>query len=68
MGAQRTNNPGFDVIFIGVTGTIALFSAGDIIVSPTTRRHQEEELSMLDVFVTVNAGESQRYCLSGSLT
>jgi putative ABC transport system permease protein len=44
-------------IFIGVTGTIALFSMSDIIVSQLREDIKEEELSMLDVFVTVNAGE-----------
>lgn len=44
-------------IFIGVTGTIALFSMSDIIVTQLREDIKEEELSMLDVFVTVNAGE-----------
>ncbi len=43
-------------IFIGVTGTIALFSLSDIIVSQLRSDIQEDELSMLDVFVTINSG------------
>jgi putative ABC transport system permease protein len=43
-------------IFIGVIGTIALFSMGDILVSQLREDLEEDELSMLDIFVTVNAG------------
>lgn len=43
-------------IFIGVTGTIALFSLSDIIVRQLRQDIKEDELSMLDVYVTINAG------------
>lgn len=43
-------------IFIGVTGTIALFSMSDIIVSQLREDVKEDELSMLDVYVTINTG------------
>lgn len=43
-------------IFIGVTGTIALFSMSDILVSQLREDIKEDELSMLDIYVTVNAG------------
>lgn len=43
-------------IFIGVAGTIALFSLSDIIVGQLRADLKEDELSMLNVFVTVNAG------------
>ncbi|MBZ0304971.1 MAG: ABC transporter permease, partial [Anaerolineae bacterium] len=43
-------------IFIGVAGTIALFSLSDIIVSQLREDIKESELSMLDAFVTVNTG------------
>lgn len=43
-------------IFIGVAGTIALFSLSDIIVSQLREDIKESELSMLDIFVTVNTG------------
>lgn len=42
-------------IFIGVLGTIALFSLSDIIVGQLREDLKEDELSMYDVFVTVNA-------------
>ena len=43
-------------IFIGVLGTIALFSLSDIIVGQLREDLKEDELSMYDVFVTVNVG------------
>lgn len=43
-------------IFIGVAGTITLFSLSDIIVSQLRQDIKEDELSMLDAFVTINAG------------
>lgn len=43
-------------IFIGVAGTIALFSLSDIIVGQLREDLKEDELSMINVFVTVNAG------------
>lgn len=43
-------------IFIGVAGTITLFSLSDIIVGQLRQDIKEDELSMLDAFVTINAG------------
>lgn len=43
-------------IFIGVAGTIALFSMGDILVSQLNEDIKQDELSMINTFVTVNAG------------
>jgi ABC-type antimicrobial peptide transport system permease subunit len=43
-------------IFIGTMGTIALFSMSDIIVSQLNEDINQEELSMLDFFVTIQAG------------
>ena len=43
-------------IFIGVAGTITLFSLSDIIVSQLRQDIKEDELAMLDVFVTISAG------------
>jgi putative ABC transport system permease protein len=44
-------------IFIGVLGTIALFSMSDIIISQLREDIKEDELSMLSVFLSVNVGE-----------
>lgn len=43
-------------IFIGVAGTIALFSMSDILVRQLREDIKEDELSMIATFVTVNAG------------
>ena len=43
-------------IFIGTLGTIALFSMNDIIVSQLNEDINKDELSMLDFFVTIQAG------------
>ena len=43
-------------IFIGVAGTIALFSMSDIIVGQLNEDIDKDELSMLDFFVTIQAG------------
>ncbi len=43
-------------IFIGVTGTITLFSLSDIIVRQLREDVQEEELSMLSIFLSLNEG------------
>lgn len=43
-------------IFIGVAGVIALSSMGDILVGQLEEDLKEDELSMLEVFVTANAG------------
>ena len=40
-------------IFIGVTGTIALFSMSNILVAQLEEDIKEEDLSMLDIFMTV---------------
>lgn len=42
-------------IFIGVAGTIALFSLSDIIIRQLREDIREDELAMLRLFVTVNA-------------
>lgn len=44
-------------IFIGVAGTIALFSMSDIIVSQLREDIQEDELAMLEVNVRANVGD-----------
>lgn len=44
-------------IFIGVTGTIALFSMNFILVGQLTEDIKEDELAMIQVFVTLNAGD-----------
>jgi ABC-type antimicrobial peptide transport system permease subunit len=44
-------------IFIGVTGTIALFSMGDILIRQIREDVREDELAMITEYVTVNAGE-----------
>jgi len=43
-------------IFIGVFGTISLFSLSDIIVSQLNEDINEDELVMLDVFVQIQSG------------
>ena len=45
-------------IFIGVAGTIALFSMGDILVGQIQEDINEDELSMLYVFTYVNVGDT----------
>ncbi len=45
-------------IFIGVTGTIALFSFSDIIVTQLREDIQEDELPMLSVFLRPDVGAS----------
>jgi len=52
-------------IFIGVAGVIALSSMGDILVGQLEKDLKEDELSMLAVFVTANAGaalDAAHYC------
>lgn len=44
-------------IFIGVAGTIALSSMGDIIIRQLRQDIQEDDLAMLTAFVSVNAEE-----------
>jgi ABC-type antimicrobial peptide transport system permease subunit len=44
-------------IFIGVAGTIALFSMGDILIRQIQEDVKEDELAMMMQVVTVNAGE-----------
>lgn len=44
-------------IFIGVAGTIALFSLSDILVTQLRKDIKEDELPMIQVFLTVNAGQ-----------
>jgi ABC-type antimicrobial peptide transport system permease subunit len=43
-------------IFIGVTGTIALFSMNRILTSQLNEDLQEEDLSMLESFITIKEG------------
>jgi ABC-type antimicrobial peptide transport system permease subunit len=45
-------------IFIGVAGTIALFSMGDVIIRQLQEDVKEDDLAMLTAFVAINAGET----------
>jgi ABC-type lipoprotein release transport system permease subunit len=45
-------------IFIGVLGTIALFSLSDIIVSQLREDIKEDELSMITLFTAIDFGEA----------
>ena len=48
-------------IFIGVVGTIALFSMSDILITQLETDIKQEELSMLQVSVTVEEGARLDY-------
>ena len=45
-------------IFIGVAGTIALFTMSDLIVSQLREDLKEDELAMAEIIVSINAGET----------